>query len=256
MSRSVCRSFGWNAAVSGAVLCCALAAGTAHSASPLGDLQPTGFVNDFVDAIRPDTQSELERVLRDLERRTGAEIAVVTVDSVPDGDIERAAVDLVERWGIGKRGKDNGVLILCAVKDRRVRIEVGYELEGILPDGRTGQIIDEHMLPRFRAGDMSAGLQDGTLAVARVIAADAGVTLGEHASPRSTHRPPSTASTLVLLLFLVVMAILFIRNPRLFLLAMSMPGGRGYGYRRGRFGGDFGGFGGGLSGGGGATRGW
>lgn len=217
-------------------------------------------MNDFAGVIRPDARRGLEGVLRDLERRTGAEVALVTVDSVPDGDVERAAVDLVERWGIGKRAQDNGVLILCAVNQRRVRIEVGYGLEGILPDGKTGRIIDEHMLPRFRAGDMSAGLHHGTLAVARAIAANAGVTLGEQplSTPgeRPTRRRPTVGSSLVLLLMLVMMAILFLRNPRLFLLVMSMQGGRGHGYHRGRFGGGFGGFGGGLSGGGGATRGW
>jgi uncharacterized protein len=184
--------------------------------------------------------------------------------SVPDGDVDTAAVDLFEAWGIGKKGKNNGVLILCAVEDRRIRIEVGYGLEGILPDAKAGRIIDQLMLPHFRAGDLPTGLASGTLAVATVIAEDAGVKLsGSPSTQRSgpVREKRSVGSPLLRLLFLVLIALLFIRNPRLLLLMMLMGGGRGFGgYHRGGFGGGlgggFGGFGGGLSGGGGAGRGW
>jgi uncharacterized protein len=257
----------WLVASLWVLMCCALATTTTpvHAARSLENLQPAGFVNDTAGVLQPAQRQQLEAALRDLARKTGAEVAVVTADTVPDGDVERAATDLVERWGIGKKGKDTGALILCAVGDRRVRIEVGYGLEGILPDGKTGRIINEVMLPRFRAGDMSAGLIDGAMTVAGVIAADAGVTLGgapQAGSPhRSMRRRPTLASAIFSLVMLVVMAIVFARNPRLFMLFMVMGSARGYGgYHRGGFGGGlgggFGGFGGGMSGGGGASGGW
>jgi len=224
-------------------------------------LRPQGLVNDFAGAMSPQVAQQLEATLLELERQTGAEVAVVTVPTVPGGDIERAASDLVQDWGIGQRSKDNGVLILCAVQDRRVRIEVGYGLEAILPDAKTGRIIDEQMLPHFRAGDLATGLVDGTLAVADVIARNAGVPLSGGPSPvpeRPT--PPSAPWNSVLgLVFFGCLVVLAVMNPSAFvwlLLGMMGSGSRASWEGGGGFSGGFGGFGGGMSGGGGASRSW
>ena len=224
-------------------------------------LRPQGLVNDFAGVINSQTAQQLESALLDLERQTGAEVAVVTVPTVPGGDIEKAAADLARDWGIGKRGKDDGVLILCAVQDRRVRIEVGYGLEAILPDAKTGRIIDEQMLPRFRAGDFSTGLVNGALAVADVIAKDAGVTRGDGAPtvPERTTPPMAPWNTILTLVFFGCLVVFAVMNPSSFLwllLGMMGSGSSSSWQGGGGFSGGFGGFGGGMSGGGGASRSW
>jgi uncharacterized protein len=243
------------------LLVVALAAGPAGASLPA---QPVGRVSDFAGVMQPAARQRLEAVLAELDRKTTAELAVVTMRSVPDGDVETAAVELFEKWGIGKKDKDNGALILCAVDDRRIRIEVGYGLEGVLPDAKVGRIVDQQILPRFRAGDFAGGIEAGAVTISGVIAADAGVTLNV-ATPlpaRGPARRQRPRSSLPALILLVIMALLFIRNPRLFLLWMAMGGGRhhggfgGGGFGGGGLGGFGGGFGGGLSGGGGVTRGW
>jgi uncharacterized protein len=226
-------------------------------------LHPAGRVNDFAGVMEAGARQRLEQALDDLEQRTGAEVAVVTVDTVPDGDVDKAAVELFEAWGIGKKHRDNGVLILCAVRDKRIRIEVGYGLEAVLPDARTGRIIDTQMLPAFRRGDLTAGLVRGALAVADVIAG-----AGDTGADRSARRRPSTLA--VLLVAVLILAILLVlltrsRHSRPWVYPWrrrdfdhGWPGGfppGGFGGSLGRDGG-FGGFGGGLSGGGGASRGW
>jgi uncharacterized protein len=237
-------------------------------ASPATDsarlaLHPTGRVSDFAGVIEAGARQRLEQALQDLERRTGAEVAVVTVDTVPDGDVDRAAVELFEAWGVGRKDRDNGVLILCAVRDKRIRIEVGYGLEAVLPDARTGRIIDTKMLPAFRRGDLSAGLVDGALAVADAVAAAADAPAG--GDPSASGIPPVVVLLFaVLILFLLLVLLSRTRNGRW----VYPRGGRDFGYGEygsfppGGFGGSlgrdggFGGFGGGLSGGGGASRGW
>ena len=225
---------------------------------------PRGRVSDFAGVMRSGDVERTEAVLTELQTKTGAEVALVTVDRVPDGDIERAAVELFKQWGIGQRGKDDGVLLLCAVQDRRVRIEVGYGLEAVLPDARCGRILDEEVLPRFRAGDLSGGLAAGALTVARTIAQAHGATLSDAAAAPVVNEgvPWSDEDTLALLLilFFVVLALATSRRRRGRDGRYSAWGSSaGWGWSAGGFGGGgggFGGFGGGFSGGGGASRGW
>lgn len=120
--------------------------------------RPIGFVNDFARIIQESARKEIESLCADLERRTTAEVAVVTIPSTGSVPIEDYAVELFNRWGIGKRGKDNGVLILVAVRDRKVRIEVGYGLEPVLTDARAGDIIRNVLVPAFRTGDFGGGI--------------------------------------------------------------------------------------------------
>ena len=157
---------------------------------------------------------------------------------------------------MGRQGRDNGVLILTSLEDRKVWVEVGYALEGILPDARVGRILDQAVLPDFRHGRHGGGLARGALTIAGVIAQDAGVSLSGAVVPRDSRRSRRPgAGNLLYLLFLLF---LFLRRP---LLGMFLPLGMGAGFPRGGYGGGFsgggfGGFGGGLSGGGGAGRSW
>lgn len=128
-----------------------------------------GKVNDFAEVFDPAQRATLETQLADLERATSAEVAVVTMRTLGDRTVEDYATDLFNTWGIGKKDRDNGVLILVAVQDRAMRIEVGYGLEGILPDGLAGAVIRETFLPRFRADDYRTGLLEGTARVIEIV---------------------------------------------------------------------------------------
>lgn len=139
--------------------------------------KPDGRVNDFANVIPEDYRAKLDALIRETDEKTSAEIAVVTVDSIAPLDENAYARMLFDTWKIGKKGKDNGVLILLAVKERRWRVETGYGLEGILPDGRCGELGRSYMVPLFKAGNYAEGLYRGTAAVAGIIAKDANVTI-------------------------------------------------------------------------------
>lgn len=122
---------------------------------------PTGFVNDFAGIISPSAEAALNDRLAAYERETGNEVVVATVPSLGGDDIETFAVELFEEWGIGKERQDNGALLLVAPNDREARIEVGYGLEPYLTDVATSIIMNETLLPAFRAGDYEAGIVSG-----------------------------------------------------------------------------------------------
>ncbi len=128
--------------------------------------KPAGRVTDLANVIDPATEADLDRRLDQLERQTSSEVAVVTVPSLEGVPVEDYAVRLFKEWGIGQAKQDNGVLVLVAPNEREMRIEVGYGLEGILPDGLAGQIIRDQFIPRFRDNDYNGGIRDG---VARVV---------------------------------------------------------------------------------------
>ena len=128
-----------------------------------------GKVNDFANVLSAAQRDQLESDLAGLEHDTSAEVAVVTVPSLGARSIEEYATGLFNAWGIGKQDRDNGVLILVSPNDRAMRLEVGYGLEPVLPDGLAGAIIRETFLPRFRAGDMPTGIVEGTARVVGVV---------------------------------------------------------------------------------------
>lgn len=132
--------------------------------------KPAGRVSDFANIISPDVESELDAQLATLENTTSHEVAVVTVQSLDGMTVEDYAERLFRAWGIGQEKRDNGVLILVAPNERDVRIEVGYGLEGILPDGLAGRVIQDDIVPRFRDNDYSGGIRSGTLRVVDIVA--------------------------------------------------------------------------------------
>jgi uncharacterized protein len=219
-----------------------------------------GFVNDFAGVLKPGVSQNLAAIITDFENKTQAELAIVTIASLEDETIEGATVQLFTQWGLGKKGKDNGLLILLALKERQARIEVGYGLEGMVPDAFAGRVLREGMIPFFKQGDMSQGLLMGAQLLMARVSQQTGVSLSGQVDPRQLGqlKPPpkkrSLLSTILRVLFFIAMGILFIKNPFLFFILLSSMGGGG---RGGGFGGGgFGGFGGGLSGGGGASGRW
>ena len=131
--------------------------------------KPAGRITDLANVIDAGTESELDRRLDDLEQKTSHEIAVVTVTSLGGTTVDDYAVRLFKEWGIGQAKQDNGVLVLVAPNEREMRIEVGYGLEGILPDGLAGEIIRDNFIPRFRNNDYNGGIRDGVLRVADIV---------------------------------------------------------------------------------------
>ncbi len=225
--------------------------------------KPYGFVNDFAGVIDTGSKAQINRIAKTVQESTGAEIAVVTVETIePYGSIEEYSVDLASEWGIGKAGEDTGLLILLAMKERRVRIEVGYGLEGIIPDGLAGEIIDKSILPSLRAGDYGTGFLKGVQAVSGIIAEEYGVDLDSSYIVESKKYTRQMSSGLIRLIFILLFLFLFgggrFLLPLLFVGAVSRRGfyGGGFGSGGSSFGGGFSGFGGGGFGGGGASRGF
>lgn len=225
---------------------------------------PKGYVNDYADII--DNDNELESKLESYENETTNELAIATIQSIGEVSIEEYAVTLFEKWGIGKQDKDNGVLLLVALEEKKVRIEVGYGLEGVIPDSIAGSIIRNEITPSFSEGDFSEGINRGVDALI--------ASIGGEYSAEETDSPSNSGG----IIFVIILAVVII-----FIVIISRSGKSGGGYKSGgtktntgrssfggfsgrsswgssggssRGGGSFGGFGGGRSGGGGASGGW
>lgn len=137
------------------------------------------FVNDFAGVISDDTERQIAEMGKELEAKTGAQVVLVTLDTLDGEDIENYANELFNKWGIGQKGEDNGILILNSVGDRLIRIEVGYGLEGAVPDIKTAEIRQEYMNPYLKDGDYNAGLYGGYAAVVGEVAKEYGAVIGE-----------------------------------------------------------------------------
>jgi uncharacterized protein len=230
---------------------------------------PTGYVSDFAGVLSSSTKAGLENLCFQVDRQAHAQIAVVTIKTLDnDQPIDEFATTLEEKWKVGAKGTDRGVLMLVVMNPRKYRIEVGYGLEGILNDAKVGDI-GRTMVPSLSQGDYNTAIPLGVQQLARIIATDAGVTLNVAQPVHQYHRQQAPiqislteivlgGGAILLILFFLVktgnMGLIF------FLLGNLMGGGGGgFGGGRGRGrggddgGGGFGGFGGGSSGGGGAS---
>jgi len=125
--------------------------------------------NDLANIVSTDVRDRIEKKLADLEQRTGAQVAVLTVDSLDGDSIEDYAVRVFQTWKLGRKDVNDGVLFVVARQERRMRIEVGYGLEGRLTDARSRQILDDIVRPHFRAGNFAAGVEAGVDAIAAVV---------------------------------------------------------------------------------------
>jgi len=230
--------------------------------------QPADYVNDYANILQDEYKNRLNAFALELESKTEAQVAIVTVNSIKPYEIEDYAVRLFEKWGIGKKGKDNGVLILLAVSDRNVRIEVGYGLEGAIPDAVAKRIIEDEMIPYFKIGKYQEGLVRGSLEVMGLAAKEYNVELtglGQYygSLPKAKGGFLITLLNFLLTLFLLFLLIGFRTGFLWWFLFMGTGRrrdgfwyGGGYSGNSGGFGGGFGGFGGGMSGGGGASGRW
>jgi uncharacterized protein len=225
--------------------------------------RPVGWVNDFAKVIDQGTADKLGSLITELEQKTTAEIAVVTVDSIAPYDEKEYARVLFDNWQPGKKGKDNGALVLLAVKERRWRIETGYGVEGVLPDGLCGEIGRSYMVPRFKEGKYAEGLYQGVCAIANVIAKDAHVTLTslsnfEEVVPENPSSSSASDGLATVIIFIIIVLFIVISNFGAYRNRYYGGGyyGGSWGGGFGGGGGGFGGFGGGGGGGGGAGGGF
>jgi uncharacterized protein len=229
---------------------------------------PEGYVGDFAEVIDARAEQTITAICAEVERRTTAEIAVATFPSMEAygsfGSIEEFSLHVAETWGVGQKGSDNGVVLVLALAERESRIEVGYGLEGAIPDGRAGEILDAAMVPSFRDDDFSTGFLRGVQVVAAEIGEEYDVDFSsfdaEGAAAYAGGRDDGGGLPFPLIAFIV----LFFLGGGRFLWPLLFLGGMSRG-RRGFYGGGFGsrsgggfsgggGFGGGGFGGGGASR--
>src|SRR5436305_13545551 len=181
-------------------------------AEPVSQLHPSNYVNDFAHVLNTQTEDQLNSICEQLDHQAKAQVAVVTVNTLEGQDVESYAVDLFHKWGIGSKSNDHGVLILLAVQDHRGRIEVGYGLEPILPDGKTGGF-NREAIPFLKQGASDAAIRLMTIRVAELIAPDAGFQLT--VSPRAPHSnyPAAPGISLGRLALLVIIAIIVLASP-------------------------------------------
>jgi len=128
-----------------------------------------GFVNDYAGLLSPAVKTQLDAQLTQLQKDTAAEVAVVIVKTLEGDSVEDYAVKLFEKWGIGRKGKDNGVLFLVAVDEHKLRIEVGYGIEPVITDGRAGRILRDEVTPRFKDSDYDGGILAGVASIEKYI---------------------------------------------------------------------------------------
>jgi len=228
----------------------------------LGKLVPQGYVNDYANVIPASQRVALERYCAAVEKATGAQMALVTIPTLEGEPVEDVANSLYRRWGIGKKGKDEGLLLLLVVGDKRTRLEVGYGLEPILPDGSAGTVLRE-MRPALREGAYGDALIAASHYLGTRIAQAKNVAVEDEVTPRPVQRRKKEGA--VPLWLMIVGGIFFLYllgsgNLGAAWLLGSVLSGRGDrgggGFGGGGGSGGFGGFGGGDSGGGGASSDW
>jgi uncharacterized protein len=248
---------------------------TSLFALDLNSLKPQGYISDFAHVLDAQSRAQLEAYCGRVEQATGVQMAIVTIDTLDDQPIEDVSNTLYRKWGVGKKGKDEGIMLLAAIKDHKDRIEVGYGLEPILPDGFVGSVLREAR-PLLRQGAYGQALFAAAEEMGTRIAAAKGVTLDFSLRPVHRRVAPQRGNGLpwpVIVLGIIAL-LFFLRRSGGggggvggFLTGMflgnllgrgggsSWGGGGGFGGGGGGSGG-FGGFGGGDSGGGGASGDW
>ena len=231
---------------------------------------PPRLVNDFANILGEREELALERKLVTYNNSTSTQITVVTIPSLEGSDIADYSFRLGEQWGIGRKGKDNGVLIIVALQDKKMFIATGYGLEGVIPDALAKRIVENYMRPNFKKKNYYKGLDEATTVIM-------GLASGEFTADQIGRRkmnPSRLIFPLLMIVFFIFFSYSRFKNAKgshmggsnlnfiTFLLLASAMGGRGSGYSSfssggGSFGGGgFGGFGGGSFGGGGAGGSW
>lgn len=238
--------------------------------------KPSTLVNDYSGVLSIEQRAMLEKKLVAFDDSSSTQIAIAILKSVGDYDINEYAVELGRKWGVGQSGKNNGIIIVVAVGDRKISIQTGYGVEGTLPDVYAKRIIDEDIKPNFRNGDYYTGLDEATTAIIKY-------TRGEYKNdkPRVSSSKKGTGGSIALIVIIVIVIIIIMRkgggggnseviggrgasNALFWAMLLGSSGGRrggnsGWGsgsFGGGSSGGGFGGFGGGSFGGGGSSGSW
>jgi uncharacterized protein len=240
-------------AFAAALLAFVVAAGAAQAAPSFPPL--TGRVVDEAGLLSQAAQDKLTALLAEHEQQTGNQVVVVTVKSLQDYDIQDYGVQLGRAWGIGQKGKNNGVLLIVSQNPRKVGIETGYGMEGDLTDAQSKLIIENAILPFFKKGDYDSGVLAGTV---QILQALGGKPTGVESIPQPERQ--SGGGGIPIFVIIIILWVVFGRFlwPLFFLGGIGRGGGFGGGFGGGSFGGGGGGFsgGGGSFGGGGASGSW
>ena len=217
------------------------------------------FVNDFANVIDDGAESNMLAAGVQLYQKTGAQVVVVTLDTIDGADIQEYGVQLGRAWGVGDEEKDNGIVLILAMEEREVGISVGYGSEGAVTDMQSGIILDTYALPYFQEDNFSEGLAAAYDALINEVYLEYGLEADPNYIPVDELEKDSMGSTfslIVLLIFLCIISTIMRRTRRIHPGFFFFPIGGGFHHRGG--GGGFGGFrgGGGSFGGGGASRGF
>jgi uncharacterized protein len=228
----------------------------ALKAEPIASLHATAYVNDFAGVIDASSKQQIEALCTQLDRKTAAQITVVTIKSLDGNPVEDYANALFRAWGIGRK-ENKGALVLIVVQDHKDRVEIGYGLEPLLPDGFDGSVL-RAMRPQLSQGQWGPGLNAGVLLLAQRVAEKSGVTIDGNAPPPATQRrgrQSSGISWIQIVIFIIIILLFLSRSGGFWYFGGGGWGGGGGvgGGGGGDSGGGFGGFGGGDSGGGGAS---
>lgn len=228
---------------------------------------PPRLVNDFAHVLTPDQLATLEQKLVNYDDSTSTQIAVITIPTTGDYDIQQVALAYLREWGIGNAKTNNGIVLLAAMQDRKIRIETGYGMEGVIPDITAKAIIENEIIPNFKAGNYYRGFDEATNAIIKAAA-------GEYKAPQGYKKNKRGGKGSALIIFIIMAVLIFLMSGRGgkggggdfltgMILGSLLSGGRGSGggsswggsgWSGG--GGGFGGFGGGSGGGGGASGSW
>ena len=218
-------------------------------------------VYDLAGVISPEHEQAMEQQHLGLLRAGGVAITVIAIPTLEGESIGDFAVRAGQQWGVGRKGEDRGIVVAFALEERKIFIATGYGVEGYLPDGRVGRILDQYVIPHLRRNDFSTGLQQASAALVQASAEEFGLELRDERMAvvrRETREEPGIVSKIFSALFVLFVVYLIVRHPRMALLMLfygSRGGHGGGGFGGGGFGGS-GGFGGGGFGGGGAGRGF
>ncbi|WP_343524754.1 TPM domain-containing protein [Pedobacter sp.] len=231
--------------------------------------KPNTLVNDYANVLSADQKQALESKLVTFNDSSSTQIAIAILKSVGDYDINEYAVELGRKWGVGQTGKNNGIMIVVAVGDRKISIQTGYGLEGALPDIYAKRIIDNDIKPNFRAGNYYAGLDEATTSIIKYVRGEY-----KNDNPKVSKSKGGSGSIIIIVIIIIVIIIIMRKggggdsqiiggrgaSNALFwamLFGSGGGGGRGSGWGGGSSGGGgFGGFGGGSFGGGGSSGSW
>ncbi|MCM3573001.1 MULTISPECIES: TPM domain-containing protein [Mesobacillus] len=211
--------------------------------APVGDI----YVQDFANVLSENEEIQLKNIGRSIDDQTTSQIAVLTVDSIGESSIEEYSVEAYRKFGLGTKENDNGVLLVIAMQEKKIRIEVGYGLEGIIPDGKSGRILDEYAIPHLQNGQPNLAVMNTYQALANEVSG----TNEFGSAPRDVQQqdlPIPSWLLVIIVIGVIVLDFMFFGGTLTYLLLSIISRGGGGGGPRGG--------GGGSSGGGGASRGW